>query len=74
MSKLPSICGAEVVRRLSRLGFVVDHQKGSHVVMRHPERNCMTVVPCHGSTDVKRGTLHAILKQAEVPLEDFLRA
>jgi predicted RNA binding protein YcfA (HicA-like mRNA interferase family) len=46
MAKLPNLTGAEVVRRLKRLGFEEDHCKGSHVVLRNPETNRLAVVPC----------------------------
>jgi len=74
MAKLPQLSGAEVVRKLKRLGFAEDHTKGSHVVLRHEEKGTMAVVPCHGSKSVKKGTLHGILKSAEITVEDFLNA
>ena len=73
MAKLPQLTGAEVVRKLKRMGFVEDHTKGSHVVLRHPDA-AMAVVPCHGSKTVKTGTLHGILKSAGVSVEEFINA
>ncbi len=73
MAKLPQLSGAEVIRRLKRLGFEEDHCRGSHVFLRGPTRNMVTV-PRHGSKAVKNGTLHAILKQAGVGLDEFLGA
>jgi predicted RNA binding protein YcfA (HicA-like mRNA interferase family) len=74
MPKLPQLTGAEVVRRLRRLGFEEDHRKGGHVVIRHPVSGSTTSVPCHGSKTVKAGTLHGILKQLGVGLDEFLDA
>jgi len=74
MAKLPQLTGAEVIRRLKRLGFVVDHIKGGHSVLRHSTTTVMVVVPCHGSRTVKKGTLHGILKQANVTHEAFIDA
>jgi predicted RNA binding protein YcfA (HicA-like mRNA interferase family) len=59
---------------LKRLGFEEDHCKGGHVILRHAVSSAMTIVPCHGSKTVKTGTLHGILKQASVSLEEFLDA
>jgi predicted RNA binding protein YcfA (HicA-like mRNA interferase family) len=73
MAKLPQLTGAEVVRRLKRLGLEEDHRKGGHVILRN-SASAMTSVPCHGSKTVKKGTLHGILKQVSIPLEDFLEA
>jgi predicted RNA binding protein YcfA (HicA-like mRNA interferase family) len=74
MPKLPQLTGAEVVRRLKRLGVEHDHNRGGHVVMRHPTTGNMSDVPQHGSKAVKKGTLGAILKQLEITLEDFCNA
>jgi predicted RNA binding protein YcfA (HicA-like mRNA interferase family) len=35
MAKLPIVSGAEAVKALQRLGFFVDRQRGSHVVLKH---------------------------------------
>jgi predicted RNA binding protein YcfA (HicA-like mRNA interferase family) len=74
MAKLPQLSGAEVVRRLKRLGMEEDHCRGSHLVMRNPTTGKMAAVPQHGSTPVKKGTLAAILKQLDVSTDDFAQA
>jgi predicted RNA binding protein YcfA (HicA-like mRNA interferase family) len=62
--------GAECVRVLQRLGFVVVRQRGSHVLLRRGGQGC--VVPMH--RELKVGTLHGILKQAGVEPDDFINA
>jgi len=74
MAKLPRLTGAEVVRRLKRLGFEEDHCKGSHVVLRHSVSARLVVVPCHAGKTLKTGTFHGILKQADVNVEQILDA
>jgi predicted RNA binding protein YcfA (HicA-like mRNA interferase family) len=74
MAKLPQLTGAEVVRRLKRLGFEEDHCKGGHVILRNAATAVMTAVPCHGSKAIKKGTLHGLLKQAGISSEQFLGA
>ena len=69
MPKLPRLSGAEIVQALQRLGFEKVRQSGSHVVMRRGSKGC--VVPIHA--EVKVGTLAGVLRQAEVPTEEFLR-
>jgi predicted RNA binding protein YcfA (HicA-like mRNA interferase family) len=34
MPKLPGLSGADIVRALEKLGFVVARQSGSHIVMK----------------------------------------
>ncbi|MFQ6124268.1 MAG: type II toxin-antitoxin system HicA family toxin [Candidatus Heimdallarchaeota archaeon] len=42
MTKLPIISGKKVVKALSRVGFFVHHQKGSHIVLRRNETGKVT--------------------------------
>ena len=70
MPSLPVVSGAETVRALQRLGFVVVRQRGSHIVLRRAAQGC--VVPNH--REVKTGTLSGLLKQAGVSVDEFLNA
>ncbi len=70
MPKLPVLSGAEVVRTLERLGFVIARQRGSHIVLRRGEMGC--VVPNH--RELKVGTLVGLLKQAGVSPDEFIAA
>jgi len=63
MSRLPSLQPRELVAALKRAGFLEHHQTGSHLYLFHPSKKRMTSVPMH-PRDLKRGTVHAILKQA----------
>jgi predicted RNA binding protein YcfA (HicA-like mRNA interferase family) len=65
---LPHVSGAEAVRALQKLGFVVLRQKGSHVMMRRGTAGC--VVPQH--RELKIGTLSGLLKQAGVSAGEFI--
>jgi predicted RNA binding protein YcfA (HicA-like mRNA interferase family) len=67
---LPHVSGAEAVRALQKLGFVVLRQKGSHVMMRRGTSGC--VVPQH--RELKIGTLSGLLKQASVTVDEFIEA
>lgn len=70
MPNLPIVSGADVVRTLQRLGFVVARQRGSHVVMRKGSQGC--IVPNH--RELKTGTLSGLLKQGGVSVEKFVGA
>ncbi len=67
--KPPVVSGYEAVKAFAKLGFAVVRQKGSHVVLK--KGLVIFTVPLHGT--LKKGTLHAILKQSGVLLEEFLR-
>ncbi|UCF08271.1 MAG: type II toxin-antitoxin system HicA family toxin [Thermoplasmata archaeon] len=68
MPKLPAISGRKLIKALTRLGFVIVRQKGSHVFLQRGEDT--TVVPLH--KEIKKPTLKKILKQANVSLDDLL--
>ena len=67
MPKLPGVSGGETVKALTRLGFVLLRQKGSHAILRRASRGC--VVPMH--REISQGTLRGVLKQAGVSEEEF---
>jgi len=50
-------------------GFELIRIKGSHHVYANRENGKRTVVPVHNK-DLKKGTLHGILKQAGIELKD----
>jgi predicted RNA binding protein YcfA (HicA-like mRNA interferase family) len=60
-----------VINALRRLGFRIDRQKGSHVILVNDRTGRRTVVPVHGELD--RGTLRSILRQARVSVEELLK-
>lgn len=70
MSKLPSISGRTCIKALERAGFVVRRQEGSHVILRRSQPFAQLVVPDHKELD--RGTLRAIIRQADLTVEEFL--
>ncbi|MBI2780113.1 MAG: type II toxin-antitoxin system HicA family toxin [Gammaproteobacteria bacterium] len=67
---LPHISGADAIRALQKLGFVIARQKGSHVVLRRGSTGC--VVPNH--REIKIGTLSSVLKQAGISADEFMSA
>jgi len=69
--KLPLLSGRQVARALERLGFVEVHRKGSHVKMKN-EDGRMIVFPFHDEVD--RFTLKGALRDAEIDVDDFIRA
>lgn len=68
---LPRITGDEVIRALKRAGFVVDRQRGSHVILVHPQHHRRVSVPVHAGKTVKVGTLSGILDDAGLSAEEF---
>jgi predicted RNA binding protein YcfA (HicA-like mRNA interferase family) len=61
--------GKEVVSALRRIGYVVDHQRGSHIFMHNLQRNKSVVVPLY--RELKNGPLHAILRKTSISLDQL---
>lgn len=71
MSSLPQVSGREVVAALAKIGFEKDRQKGSHIVLRQvgaPHRRLL--ISDHD--DVTKGTLRAIIKQADFTVDELI--
>ena len=71
MSKLPTdVSGREAVKAFQRAGWVV-RRWGSHIILEKEGARPTLSVPNHKSLD--RGTLRALLRHAELSVEEFLR-
>jgi len=71
MPKLPVISGIEAVKAFSRVGYAVDHQTGSHLILRNKEKPYRRLtVPNH--KELAKGTLRAIIRQAGLTVEEFI--
>jgi predicted RNA binding protein YcfA (HicA-like mRNA interferase family) len=68
MSKLPALTAEKLIKVLEKDGFVFIRQKGSH---RFYEKlldgeRVLIPVPVHPGRILKKGTLHHILKKAQI--------
>ena len=73
MGRLAGFSADEAIRKLSRVGFVFDRQaKGSHEIWWNPKTRTRTTVPYHPG-DLPEGTLRAILRQAKLSIDEFLK-
>ncbi len=70
MSKLPVVSGKQCVKALTKIGFVVFRQRGSHITMVRENPKCQVTIPHHKT--VAKGTLRAIIKQADLTVDEFI--
>jgi len=70
MTKLPQISGRECVKALQSIGFYVDRQRGSHIIMLRDQPRGRVSVPNHKV--LKPGTLHSIIRDAGLSVEEFI--
>ena len=72
MPKPSVISDINAVKALTRVGFSIDHQTGSHIIMRKDGSKSVTIsVPKH--KEMKAGTLRILIKQAGLTVEEFLK-
>ena len=73
MPKLPTnLSGETVVKSLTQLGYEIDHQTGSHLILRqnkYPFRRL--TVPKHKA--LAKGTLRSIIRQSGLTRDEFLK-
>ena len=73
MGRLAGFKYRKLIKVLQEFGFEFHRQgAGSHEIWFNPETNLYTTIPKH-TGDIPEGTLRAILKQANITPEDFLR-
>lgn len=71
MKKLPLISGREAVRAFRKIGYEIDHQTGSHIILRHREPPYRRLsIPDH--EELAKGTLRALIRQAGLTTEEFI--
>ena len=70
MTRLPVVSGRDAVKALGKMGYAVDHQTGSHMILRRstPPFRRLTV-PDH--KELAKGTLRAIIREAGLTVEQF---
>jgi predicted RNA binding protein YcfA (HicA-like mRNA interferase family) len=70
VTKLPVVSGRDAVKALGKMGYAVDHQTGSHMILRQataPFRRL--TVPDH--KELARGTLRALIREAGLTVDEF---
>ena len=62
-----------IIKKLKKAGFEFDRNaKGSHEIWWNPATRIRTTIPNHPG-DIPEGTLRAILRQAKISKEEFLK-
>jgi predicted RNA binding protein YcfA (HicA-like mRNA interferase family) len=69
--ELPSLKPRELVAALERAGFLLKRQTGSHAVLYKTGFPRPISIPIHPK-EMPKGTLRAIIRQANLTIDDFL--
>jgi predicted RNA binding protein YcfA (HicA-like mRNA interferase family) len=71
LSGLPVISGKELVSIIKKIGYEIDHQTGSHIILRNKQAPFRRLtIPNH--KEIAKGTLREIIRESGLTLEGFL--
>ena len=73
MTKLAGISGKILVKALTRLGYEVVRQRGSHIRLSHPDSKNYPKITVPNHKEVKIGLLNKILKDVHIEPDEFLK-
>lgn len=73
MPKLPILSGKDVIKILSKIGYVHIRTKGSHAILNKQISSGKITIPIPLHKELAKGTLKSIMRQADMTLEDLLR-
>jgi predicted RNA binding protein YcfA (HicA-like mRNA interferase family) len=70
VGKLPVVSGKDLCNALQKIGYSIDHQTGSHIILRmeKPPHRRLTV-PNH--KELAKGTLRAIVRQSGLTVDEL---
>ena len=69
MGRLSNISGKKAIKIFEKLGYIQDHQTGSHVILWHPEKSSLSI-PNH--KELAPGLLRSLIRQAGITIDEFL--
>lgn len=73
MTKLPLLSARDVIKALSKVGFIQAAQKGSHIKLKRKEEDRTWIVIVPNFNEIPRGTLRSIIRQSGLDQEEFLK-
>jgi predicted RNA binding protein YcfA (HicA-like mRNA interferase family) len=71
MPKVPRIAGDKAVGAFCKAGYQVDRQKGSHCILKHPDKTIRLSILVHAGRILGRGLLRRLIKDADLTVEQF---
>ena len=70
MSKLPVVSGADCIKALTKIGFDVVRQRGSHITLVREDPSTQLTVPNHKT--IAKGTLRSLIRDAGLSVDEFI--
>lgn len=73
MPNIPIIKGQKLIKILLKQGFVLNRINGSHHILIHKEKHLTVSIPVHKGKTLGKGITLAIIKDAGLTIEKFLK-
>jgi predicted RNA binding protein YcfA (HicA-like mRNA interferase family) len=70
-TKLPVVSATDVIKALAKVGYVFSRQRGSHIILVNRETRKIVVIP--NRKEIPKGTLRAIIREADLTVENFAK-
>jgi predicted RNA binding protein YcfA (HicA-like mRNA interferase family) len=71
-SKVPQVTGEEAIKAFGGAGYALDRIKGSHRILKHPERRERLSIPVHAGKTLGIGLLRSQIRAAGLTVEEFI--
>lgn len=71
MPKMSVVSARTLVKVLKKRGFILHHTTGSHFIYIKHEGKLRASVPIHQGHDLGRGITKAILRDADISMDEF---
>ena len=72
MMKLPVVTGEKMAKIVSKLDFIMVHQKGSHQIWKHDDGR-ITTIPIHPGKNLSKGLIRQILNDIDLSVQEFIK-
>jgi len=73
MPNIPIISGNKLIKTLIKKGFILKRINGSHHILIHNENHITVSIPVHKGKTLGKGITLAIIKDAGLTVEEFLK-
>jgi predicted RNA binding protein YcfA (HicA-like mRNA interferase family) len=61
-----------LLRVFESVGYVLKAEKGSHKILRHPDKRLNISIPVHAGQEVQPELIHDLIKKAGLSREEYL--
>lgn len=73
MPNIPVVNGQKLIKILLKKGFILNRVSGSHHILVHKEKHLTVSIPVHKGKTLGKGITLAIIKHADLSIEEFLK-